>query len=103
MNNFCNSLKKPPLPKGGRIKNKNQDILDQTTHLWRHRTGGAISREDAKEMVNNIAGFFRVLLEWDRKIYSESHHQDKIMGRHVNRTVHKRDYQGDEDECPTAG
>lgn len=85
------------------MKNRNQDILDQAIHLWRHRTGVAISREDAKEMVNNITGFFRVLLEWDRKTYRETHHQEKIMGRRVNKTISKTDYQGDEGKCPTVG
>jgi hypothetical protein len=78
------------------MKSTDPDLVEQTIHLWRHRTGEAISREDAKEMMNNIAGFFRVLLEWDRKIYSKSHHQERIMVRHVNKRAHKRDYQGDE-------
>ena len=67
------------------------DSADQMIHLWKRRTGEAISREEAQEMMNDLVGFFRVLLDWD----SESPHEQRITGHH-NKTAHKRDRQGDE-------
>lgn len=85
------------------MKSTESRLIDKTIHLWKHRTGEAISREDAKDMANNIAGFFRVLLEWDHKIYGEGHHQEKIMELHVNKKIHKKEHHGDEVKCPTVG
>ncbi len=43
------------------------DFIQETIEFWAKRTGERISREDAKQMIENVAGFFAVLNEWDRK------------------------------------
>jgi vacuolar-type H+-ATPase subunit C/Vma6 len=40
------------------------DIIDQAIKIYRSRTRENLSREDARQMVENINGFFRVLQEW---------------------------------------
>lgn len=41
--------------------------LDQTRAFWGRKKGEILSQEDAREIVNNISAFFRVLSEWDRQ------------------------------------
>ncbi|MCP3476698.1 hypothetical protein NLM33_41790 [Bradyrhizobium sp. CCGUVB1N3] len=40
------------------------DFLDQTIAVWQPYADHALTREDAREMVHNVVGFFRVLREW---------------------------------------
>ena len=47
------------------------NIEDRTVQFWAERTGEEYSREDARQMVANIAGFFSVLAEWDRQHQEE--------------------------------
>ena len=49
------------------MKNDASDIIEQTLNFWGKRTGKDLSREEAREMVANVSGFFQVLAEWDRK------------------------------------
>jgi hypothetical protein len=84
MNHFCNTLKKPLPSKGRRVKSKNRDIFDQTIHLWRSRAGKSFSKEDAREIITNIAGFFEVLAEWDQKAHSQDRHHKMPLQRQGN-------------------
>lgn len=54
-------------------------FLDETIDFWQPYSERQLTREDAREMVENITGFFSVLLEWrtqarsaDRKQVAES-------------------------------
>jgi hypothetical protein len=49
-----------------------QDIINQTIAFWRGRSGQEFSEEDAREMVANVAGFYSLLIEWERRV-SEEH------------------------------
>jgi hypothetical protein len=42
------------------------DIIDRTTALWQLRTKRQLTREDGREIIENMTGFFRILQEWDR-------------------------------------
>jgi hypothetical protein len=42
------------------------DFLEETRAFWQSRTDRVLTREDAREIIENMTGFFRVLLEWDR-------------------------------------
>jgi hypothetical protein len=42
------------------------DFLDQTIATWQPRAKRPLTREDAREIVTNIVGFFEVLREWER-------------------------------------
>jgi hypothetical protein len=53
---------------------KNQpDIIHQTIIFWCEHTGQDFSQEDARQMVANVAGFFNVLAEWERRAQEEDH------------------------------
>ena len=42
------------------------DLIDHTVALWQKHTKRTLSREDGREIIENITGFFRILSEWDR-------------------------------------
>ena len=44
----------------------NDNLIDQTLTLWKPRLGRDLSREDAREIAENVIGFFTVLAEWSR-------------------------------------
>lgn len=41
-------------------------LLDRTVELFQTRTGRTLSKEDARQIVENLSGFFRILAEWDK-------------------------------------
>ena len=43
----------------------NQDFNKRTRELWQPRTSRELTEEDAREMTENVSGFFRLLAEWD--------------------------------------
>lgn len=43
------------------------EFLDKTIAFWQPRTTRTLTREDARQMIENATGFFRVLAEWDAK------------------------------------
>jgi hypothetical protein len=40
------------------------DFLDKTIAVWQPYTDRVLTREDAREIAQNIVGFFHVLREW---------------------------------------
>ncbi len=44
----------------------NREFVEETLRVWQPRAGGWLTEDDAREIVTNMAGFFRTLLEWDR-------------------------------------
>lgn len=42
------------------------DLIDQTVDIWQKRAKRQLTREDGREIIQNMSGFFRVLREWDR-------------------------------------
>jgi hypothetical protein len=44
----------------------NDNLIDRTIALWQPRVGRYLSREDARQIAENVAGFFSVLQEWSR-------------------------------------
>jgi hypothetical protein len=41
-------------------------LLDETIAIWQPRTSRRLTREDARQIIENMTGFFNVLREWDR-------------------------------------
>jgi hypothetical protein len=39
-------------------------LIEQTILVFKNRTGRKISQEEARQALENISGFFRVLQEW---------------------------------------
>jgi hypothetical protein len=42
------------------------DFIDETVAIWQPQADRALTREDGRETIENVTGFFRVLREWDR-------------------------------------
>ncbi|MCO5059311.1 MAG: hypothetical protein M9905_15820 [Rhizobiaceae bacterium] len=42
------------------------ELLDQTARLFEARMGRSLSQEDARQIIDNLGGFFSILAEWDR-------------------------------------
>jgi hypothetical protein len=47
-------------------KAANDNLLDETLAVWQPRSRRNVSREDAREIGENISGFFSVLNDWAR-------------------------------------
>lgn len=41
------------------------DFADDTAKFWQPHMRRQVSREDARQIAENVSGFFRVLLDWD--------------------------------------
>jgi hypothetical protein len=46
---------------------EHDDLIDQTIDIWQKRTDRRLTREDGREIIENITGFFTILQEWERK------------------------------------
>jgi hypothetical protein len=44
----------------------NDNLIDRTRAVWQPRLGRDLSREDARQIAENVTGFFAVLAEWSR-------------------------------------
>jgi hypothetical protein len=47
-------------------KPANDNLLDKTLTVWQPRSRRNLSREDAREIAENVTGFFSILHEWSR-------------------------------------
>lgn len=48
------------------ISSGREDFIEQTLATWQPRTKRQLTREDGREIIENMTGFFRILREWDR-------------------------------------
>ena len=44
----------------------NDNLIDQTIAVWQPRLRREISREEARQFAENVAGFFSLLVDWSR-------------------------------------
>ena len=44
----------------------NDNVIDRTREVWKPRLGRDLSREDARQIAENVTGFFSLLAEWSR-------------------------------------
>ena len=44
----------------------NDNLVERTCRLWQPRMGRDLSREDARQIAENVTGFFAILAEWSR-------------------------------------
>jgi len=42
-------------------------LIARTKETWQPRAGRNLSDEDAREIAENVTGFFRLLLEWEAR------------------------------------
>ena len=44
----------------------NDNLIDRTRQVWQPRLRRDLSREDARQIAENVTGFFALLAEWSR-------------------------------------
>jgi hypothetical protein len=44
----------------------NDNLINRTISLWQCRARRGLSAEDARQIVENVTGFFNILIEWSR-------------------------------------
>jgi hypothetical protein len=44
----------------------NDNLIDRTREVWKPRLGHDLSRGDARQIAENVSGFFAILAEWSR-------------------------------------
>jgi hypothetical protein len=44
----------------------NDNLIDRTREVWSPHFGRDLSREDARQIIQNVTGFFTILAEWSR-------------------------------------
>ena len=44
----------------------NDDLINRTIGLWQSRGRRTLSHEDARQIVENVTGFFSILHKWSR-------------------------------------
>ena len=44
----------------------NDNLIDRTRAVWQPRLGRDLSREDARQITENVTGFFSILEQWSR-------------------------------------
>ncbi len=44
----------------------NDHLIDRTIETWQPRFENTLSREDARQIAENVTGFFSILAEWSR-------------------------------------
>jgi hypothetical protein len=49
------------------VSGRNADQVRTALRLWQPRASRTLIEEDAREIAENLLGFFRVLAEWDSK------------------------------------
>jgi hypothetical protein len=45
---------------------ENDNLIERTRQLWTPRLGRDLSRDDARQIDENVTGFFAILAEWSR-------------------------------------
>jgi hypothetical protein len=44
----------------------NDNLFDRTRKVWQPRIGRDLTNEDARQITENITGFFSILAQWSR-------------------------------------
>ena len=44
----------------------NDNLIDKTIRLWQPRLRRKLSREDARQIAEDVTGFFSILADWSR-------------------------------------
>jgi hypothetical protein len=74
--------KKPRRP-GSTGDPESTALLDRTLAVWQPRTSRPLAAEDARQIIENVSGFFAVLLEWaaaERRDASRPETAEKVPG-----------------------
>ena len=57
---------------------ENDNLIDRTIETWQPRAERDLSGEDARQIVENVTGFFSILAEWSRAEILETEVVDRV-------------------------
>jgi hypothetical protein len=60
-------------------------FIERTLDLWRPRSSSVLSTEDAREIAENVAGFFQILMEWQA---AEQQPASEVTGNKTDTRCH---------------
>ncbi len=86
------SLLQPPM------RMTRQKLTEDTIAVWQPRTPRRLSEEDAREITENLTGFFAILAEWSRNEAHDGAAVDREGATPAARSTHER-----RDHCPRPG
>jgi hypothetical protein len=49
------------------------DLIDRTLKTWQPRIDHPLSRNDARQIIDNVSGFFSILAEWAKADATNDH------------------------------
>ena len=58
------------------MKKSDDNLIDRTLEVWQPRNAHRLSDDDAREMLENVKGFFTLLLEWETNEQQKKSGQD---------------------------
>lgn len=69
----------------------NDNLIDRTIELWQPRLPRELNPEDARQIVENVTGFFSVLGEWARAEAATpaNHIEDQIDRSSTDKVRHE--------------
>ena len=74
-----------------RLDAVNDNLIDRTRQVWQPRIGRDLSREDARQIAENITGFFALLAEWSRaEMPSPANDTGKLAASDEKEVRHER-------------
>ncbi|GAB2178317.1 hypothetical protein [Dongia sp. agr-C8] len=68
----------------------NDNLTDRTRQVWQSRLGRNLSHEDARQIAENVAGFFALLAEWSRAEVPPPANDDETAAASDNGGHHER-------------
>lgn len=60
------------------MKEVKNNLILKTLGVWRPRTASRLSEEDARNIAENIAGFFTILLEWEAREKEKENTESRV-------------------------
>jgi len=58
------------------MKKSEDNLIDRTLEVWQPRNANRLSDEDARAILENVKGFFTLLLEWETNEQQKKSGQD---------------------------
>ena len=59
------------------MKKSEDNLIDRTLEVWQPRNAQRLSDEDARAILENVTGFFTLLLEWETNEEQKKGGQDE--------------------------
>jgi len=47
------------------MRKTKEQFVDRTIEVWQPRASKVLTREDGRQIAENVTGFFQILMEWD--------------------------------------